>query len=69
MMDGRGWIERWDELEEKAGPELMPLIIGLRVDMEFFADIAKTHIEMLGLAAKQRQQILDAEAVVQEWAD
>lgn len=68
-MDSRGWIERFDELEEKAGPELMPLIIGLRIDMELFAAAAAKFAEMSGLALKQRQQILDAEAVVQEWAD
>lgn len=47
----------------------MPLIIGLRIDMELFAAAAAKFAEMSGLALKQRQQILDAEAVVQEWAD
>jgi hypothetical protein len=59
-------VDRFDELEEKAGPELMPLIIGLRADMELFAAAAQRFAEVQGLALKQRQQILDAQAIYDE---
>lgn len=65
-MDTRGWPEKFDELEAKAGPELMPLIISLRADMELFAAAAQRFAEMGALALRQRQQILDAEAVYAE---
>ena len=65
-MDTRGWIERFDELEEKADAELMPLIVGLRCDMELFAAAAREYVRVIGLAAKQKQQVLDAEAYYAE---
>jgi hypothetical protein len=68
-MDTRGWPERWDELEEKADPSLMPLIISLRADMELFAAAAVRLSQMGGLALKQRQQILDAQSVLAEWSE
>lgn len=65
-MDERDWIERFDELEEKAGPDLMPLVIGLRADMELFAAAAQQFARIQGLALKQREQILDAQAIHSE---
>jgi len=67
--DGMGWQDKWDELELRADPALMPLVISLRSDMELFAAAALQFTEMGALALKQRQQILDAAAVAQEWAE
>lgn len=65
-MDTRGWPERWDELEEKADPSLMPLIVSLRADMELFAAAAVRYTQMGALALRQRSQILDAQAIFEE---
>ena len=64
-----GWEAKLDALEESADPSQMPLIISIRGDMELFAAAALRLSKMGGLALKQRQQILDAEAVLAEWSE
>jgi len=64
-----GWREKLDALELAVDPSLMPLVISIRGDMELFANAALKLTEQGALALKQRQQILDAEAVLAEWSE
>ena len=46
-LDSRGWRDKWDELEHKADPEIMPLVLMLRADFEFIVELCKTQREAI----------------------